>query len=69
MLTFRGEFSTNFQIPDYLGLGKQVARGYGMVKKKDELEKKKLDWHVLCDLVKVDYQYKYKDCDEICFTG
>ncbi len=34
MLTFSGEFSTNFQIPDYFGLGKQVARGYGTVKKR-----------------------------------
>ena len=33
MLTFSGEFVTNFLIPDYLGLGKQVARGFGTVKK------------------------------------
>ena len=33
MLTFTGKFSTNFFIPDYFGLGKQVARGYGTVKK------------------------------------
>ena len=35
---FTGEFTTNFQIPELLGLGKQVARGYGSVlrlKKKD----------------------------------
>jgi len=31
MLTFTGKFSTNFFIPDYFGLGKQVARGYGTV--------------------------------------
>jgi hypothetical protein len=36
MLTFTGEFSTNFHIPDYLGLGKQVARGYGTVVKSKE---------------------------------
>ena len=33
MLTFKGEFVTNFCIPNYLGLGKQVARGYGTVEK------------------------------------
>ena len=33
MLCFKGEFTVNFLIPDYLGIGKQVARGYGMVKR------------------------------------
>ncbi len=28
---FRGEFITNFAIPDYMGLGKSVSRGYGGV--------------------------------------
>jgi len=32
MLCFKGEFTTNFEIPDYLGLGKQSARGFGIVK-------------------------------------
>jgi len=36
MLTFSGEFISNFHIPEFLGLGKQVARGYGTVEKKDE---------------------------------
>ncbi len=36
MLTFRGDFVTNFCIPEYLGLGKQVARGYGTVQKTKE---------------------------------
>ncbi|MBC8185756.1 CRISPR-associated endonuclease Cas6 [candidate division KSB1 bacterium] len=31
MLCFEGCFSTNFLIPDYLGLGKQTARGFGTV--------------------------------------
>ncbi|MGA2940343.1 MAG: CRISPR-associated endonuclease Cas6 [Syntrophobacteraceae bacterium] len=31
MLSFRGEFLVNFRIPDYLGLGKSVARGFGTV--------------------------------------
>ncbi len=34
MLCFKGEFCTNFEIPDYLGLGKQSARGFGVVIKK-----------------------------------
>jgi hypothetical protein len=36
MLTFSGEFSVNFHIPDYLGLGKQTARGYGTVVKSED---------------------------------
>ena len=27
----RGEFTTTFAIPDFLGLGKSVSRGYGAV--------------------------------------
>ncbi len=27
----RGEFTTNFAIPDFMGLGKSVSRGYGAV--------------------------------------
>jgi hypothetical protein len=34
MLCFKGEFMLNFAIPDYLGLGKQSARGFGVVKGK-----------------------------------
>ncbi|MGQ9679042.1 MAG: CRISPR-associated endonuclease Cas6 [bacterium] len=30
---FLGKFSVNFEIPDYLGLGKSVARGFGTIKK------------------------------------
>ncbi len=33
IIAFRGSFVTNFQIPDYLGLGKSVSRGFGTVKK------------------------------------
>ncbi len=33
MLCFSGEFMTNFHIPDFMGLGKQSARGFGVVKK------------------------------------
>ena len=31
MLCFTGSFSTNFRIPNHLGLGKQAARGFGTV--------------------------------------
>ncbi len=31
MLCFKGDFMTNFNIPDHLGLGKQSARGFGVV--------------------------------------
>ena len=33
MLGFKGIFKVNFEIPDYLGLGKSVSRGYGTIKK------------------------------------
>ncbi|MBU1206823.1 MAG: CRISPR-associated endonuclease Cas6 [Proteobacteria bacterium] len=33
MLGFLGNFSVNFEIPDYWGIGKSVARGYGTVKR------------------------------------
>jgi len=36
MQCFTGEFTTNFIIPEYLGLGKQSARGFGVVGKAKE---------------------------------
>ncbi len=33
MLGFLGEFSVNFEIPDYWGIGKSVSRGFGTVVK------------------------------------
>ncbi|MEA2103898.1 MAG: CRISPR-associated endonuclease Cas6 [Candidatus Cloacimonadota bacterium] len=33
MLCFEGKFMVNFHLPDFLGIGKQVARGFGTVKK------------------------------------
>ncbi|MFU8767763.1 MAG: CRISPR-associated endonuclease Cas6, partial [Candidatus Methanoperedens sp.] len=32
MMSFVGVFSTNFLIPDYLGIGKSVSRGFGAVR-------------------------------------
>ncbi len=32
MMTFKGEFLVNFNIPEYLGIGKSVSRGFGVVK-------------------------------------
>ena len=32
IMTFTGTFVVNFEIPDYLGLGKSVSRGFGTVK-------------------------------------
>jgi len=31
MLTFGGGFVCNVQLPDYIGLGKSVARGFGTI--------------------------------------
>ncbi|MBW8002905.1 MAG: DNA repair protein [Planctomycetes bacterium] len=33
MLGFKGLFKTNFMIPDYMGLGKSVSRGFGTVRR------------------------------------
>lgn len=33
MTAFKGVFKTNFLIPDYLGLGKSVSRGFGTVRR------------------------------------
>jgi len=33
MITFYGGFIVNFNIPNYLGLGKSVARGFGTIKR------------------------------------
>jgi len=33
MTCFTGEFTMNFILPDFLGLGKQVARGFGTIKR------------------------------------
>lgn len=33
MTCFNGEFTMNFLLPDYLGIGKQVARGFGTVQR------------------------------------
>jgi len=34
LMAFNGSFQTNFNIPDFLGLGKSVSRGYGTVQNK-----------------------------------
>jgi len=39
MQCFSGEFTTNFLIPDHLGLGGKVSRGFGVVKTKKEEER------------------------------
>jgi len=37
MLGFLGSFSVNFEIPDYWGVGKSVSRGFGTIKRVEEL--------------------------------
>ncbi len=36
MVGFLGDFSVNFEIPDYWGIGKSVSRGFGTVKRLDD---------------------------------
>jgi len=39
MIGFTGEFQVNFNLPDYIGLGKSVSRGFGTIKRiKEEIE-------------------------------
>jgi len=33
MTAFLGEFTVNFELPDYFGLGKSVSRGFGTIKR------------------------------------
>ncbi len=33
LIGFEGEFQTNFQIPDYLGIGRSVSRGFGVARR------------------------------------
>ena len=39
MTGFSGEFEVNFNLPDYIGLGKSVSRGFGTVKRIAQSEK------------------------------
>jgi hypothetical protein len=41
---FLGEFMVNFAIPDYMGLGKSVSRGFGTVKRVNSGSKKARDF-------------------------
>jgi len=34
LMSFTGEFKTSFIIPEYLGIGKSISRGFGAVKRK-----------------------------------
>ena len=36
MIGFIGDFEVNFNLPDYIGLGKMVSRGFGTIKKTNE---------------------------------
>jgi hypothetical protein len=33
VMTFTGKFQVNFEIPEYLGIGKSVSQGYGAVRR------------------------------------
>jgi hypothetical protein len=33
MMVFEGEFVANVSLPDYVGIGKSVSRGFGVLKK------------------------------------
>jgi len=33
-IAFKGNFMVNFNLPDYIGLGKSSSRGYGCIKRK-----------------------------------
>jgi len=37
LIGFKGEFITNFEIPNLLGLGKSVSRGFGAIERKKEI--------------------------------
>lgn len=33
MMGFKGAFAVNFELPDYIDLGKSVSRGFGTIQK------------------------------------
>jgi hypothetical protein len=33
MTGYKGMFAVNFELPDYIGLGKSVSRGFGTIKR------------------------------------
>ncbi|MGD0951668.1 MAG: CRISPR-associated endonuclease Cas6 [Methanotrichaceae archaeon] len=33
VIGFRGDFMANFMIPDFMGLGKSVSRGFGTIER------------------------------------
>lgn len=37
MVGFKGTFAVNFELPDYIGLGKSVSRGFGTIRRVQEL--------------------------------
>ncbi len=37
VMTFIGDFCANFLIPDYLGIGKSVSRGFGAIRRHNQL--------------------------------
>jgi len=39
MIGFMGDFEVNFDLPDYIGLGKMVSKGFGTIKKTNEKQK------------------------------
>ena len=43
MVGFKGTFAVNFELPDYIGLGKSVSRGFGTIKRVGELGVKDLE--------------------------
>jgi hypothetical protein len=38
LIGFEGMFQTNFNLPDYFGIGKSVSRGFGTVRKCGEIK-------------------------------
>ncbi len=43
MLCFTGNFSVNFKIPDYIGIGKSVSRGFGTIIKETSVKEENHD--------------------------
>ena len=40
---FEGSFLTNFILPDFIGLGNGITRGYGSIKREQKIKDKKID--------------------------
>lgn len=48
MIGFTVNFKTNISIPNYIGLGKSVSRGFGVIEREEKYGNNNFDWRPVC---------------------